>query len=179
VGKLAGHGEIGGGHTGSRGDNVTSASDRGNSATYTLRRLKRDRPELAARVVVWLAFLFPVCNSAGATTGPMRTFTLAVSLAVAASHPAAADRFLGIGTASCGLWTEVRHSPDNPAIAPAEQWVIGFISGAGYGNPDISFDSFYGLNIFGVWSWVDSYCAAHPSSRMFNATQAFIHEHSQ
>jgi hypothetical protein len=33
------------------GDNVTSVSDRGNSATYTIRRLKRDRPDLADRVV--------------------------------------------------------------------------------------------------------------------------------
>lgn len=47
---VAGHGEIGGGHT--RGDNVTSAPrKRGNSATYTLRRLKRDRPDLADKVI--------------------------------------------------------------------------------------------------------------------------------
>ncbi len=33
-------------HTGAC-DNVTLTSDRGNSASYTLRRLKRDRPDLA------------------------------------------------------------------------------------------------------------------------------------
>lgn len=33
------------------GDNVTSTPDRGNSETYTLARLKRDNPDLAARVV--------------------------------------------------------------------------------------------------------------------------------
>ena len=48
---LPNHGEIGGGHT--RGDNVTSAptTERGNESTYTLRRLKRDAPALAQRVL--------------------------------------------------------------------------------------------------------------------------------
>jgi hypothetical protein len=45
---LTEHGEIGGGH--SRGDNITSGA-RGTSPTYALRRLKRDRPDLAERVV--------------------------------------------------------------------------------------------------------------------------------
>jgi hypothetical protein len=36
----------------SKGDNVTFSTDeRGNNPTYTLRRLKRDNPELADRVV--------------------------------------------------------------------------------------------------------------------------------
>lgn len=35
------------------GDNVTSTNDneRGNSATYAIRRLKRDRPDLAEKVI--------------------------------------------------------------------------------------------------------------------------------
>lgn len=47
---LAEHGQIGNGR---RRDNVTSTDDepRGNSATYTLRRLKRDNPELAEKVI--------------------------------------------------------------------------------------------------------------------------------
>lgn len=45
VGQLAEHGEIGGGH--GRDSNATSAGQRG--ATYALRRLKRDRPDLAER----------------------------------------------------------------------------------------------------------------------------------
>jgi hypothetical protein len=51
-GALLAHGEIGGGH--GRVDSVNSGD--GNSATYALRRLKRDRPELAERVVAveWL-----------------------------------------------------------------------------------------------------------------------------
>jgi hypothetical protein len=39
------HGEIGRGHN--RGNNVTSGSRRGNSPSYAIRRLKRDRPDLA------------------------------------------------------------------------------------------------------------------------------------
>jgi hypothetical protein len=34
-----------------RGDNITPKSERGTSATYTLKRLKRDRPDLLERVV--------------------------------------------------------------------------------------------------------------------------------
>ena len=48
VGAAPAWGEIGGGH--SRGDIVTS-DRRGNSPTYLLKRLKRDRPDLADKVV--------------------------------------------------------------------------------------------------------------------------------
>jgi hypothetical protein len=48
-GKLARHGEIGGGHAG-RGDNVTSA--RGNNAGYLAARLARDHPELSKRTML-------------------------------------------------------------------------------------------------------------------------------
>lgn len=47
---IAAHGEIGGGHNDrGRGDNVTSA--RGTDPTCTLKRLKRDRPDLAEKVI--------------------------------------------------------------------------------------------------------------------------------
>ena len=42
------HGEVGRGRD--RGDNITS-KDRGTSESYTVRRLKRDRPELAEKVI--------------------------------------------------------------------------------------------------------------------------------
>ena len=48
VGAMPQHGEIGGGHT--RPDNVRSAAF-GNNPTYALKRLKRDRPDLADKVV--------------------------------------------------------------------------------------------------------------------------------
>ncbi len=35
----------------SRGNNITSKSDRGTSETYTIARLKRDRPALAQKVI--------------------------------------------------------------------------------------------------------------------------------
>lgn len=47
-GKLAKHGEIGGGR--GRGDNVTS--DRGNSAGYLAARLARDHPDLSKRTIL-------------------------------------------------------------------------------------------------------------------------------
>lgn len=46
---VAKHGEIGGGHT--RVANGNSASGGGNEATYAIRRLKRDRPDLAEKVI--------------------------------------------------------------------------------------------------------------------------------
>jgi len=45
---LSKHGEVGNGR--SRGDNITS-TDRGTQADYTIRRLKRDRPDLADAVI--------------------------------------------------------------------------------------------------------------------------------
>src|SRR5277367_6802522 len=45
---LAKHGEIGGGHTESRVDNIKSAG--GTSAIYQIARLKRDRPDIVERL---------------------------------------------------------------------------------------------------------------------------------
>jgi len=45
---LPAHGEIGGGHSG-RADNIRS--DHGTNPTYALKRLKRDRPDLAEKVI--------------------------------------------------------------------------------------------------------------------------------
>jgi hypothetical protein len=49
VGALAEHG---GGRTSEQGDNITLTPSRGTNPTYILKRLKRDHPELAAKVVV-------------------------------------------------------------------------------------------------------------------------------
>lgn len=48
---IAAHGEIGGGHSGDgRADIIRS--DYGTNPTYILKRLKRDRPDLAEKVIV-------------------------------------------------------------------------------------------------------------------------------
>lgn len=49
--EITGHGEIGNGR--SRADNISSTSEpkHGTGSTYTLRRLKRDRPDLARQVI--------------------------------------------------------------------------------------------------------------------------------
>ena len=49
MGEAPSHGEIGNGR--GRADNIRSTSDYGTSATHALRRLKRDAPELAERVI--------------------------------------------------------------------------------------------------------------------------------
>ncbi len=49
--KEIGQGKPGPGRGNKTGDNITRFSDRGTSESYTIRRLKRDRPELAEKVI--------------------------------------------------------------------------------------------------------------------------------
>jgi len=72
VGAMPAHGEIGGGH--SRDSVATSGDDRG--ATYALRRLKRDHPELAEMVVAGKLSAHAAAIEAG-----FRQPTIAVSAA--------------------------------------------------------------------------------------------------
>jgi hypothetical protein len=81
---------------------------------------------------------------------------------------------IGQGTASCGKWTAVRH--DEHALGH-EQWILGFLSGVGWGGAEFGDNPLSGTDADGVLAWIDNYCRAHPLEWLAVAGGAFVHAH--
>jgi hypothetical protein len=66
-----------------------------------------------------------------------------------------------------------------------EQWVLGFLSGVGYGvgfietktNPAGNIDPLNGTDAQGALAWIDNYCHAHPLDQIEAASKAFVSAH--
>jgi hypothetical protein len=84
--------------------------------------------------------------------------------------PDAAYTAIGKGTDSCGNWTSARHDLRASGV---EQWFLGFLSGVGFDAVDGT-DPLKRLNADAVWTWLDSYCQAHPLDRITKAGAAFV-----
>lgn len=118
-------------------------------------------------------------RAAGREHRHIMRFLLATSLAVVLAGSAAAldqgnYQAIGLGTSSCGAWIAMRQ---NRQAFGFEQWILGYLSGAGFmGGPNgtIPLD---GVDAQGVLGWVDNYCRAHPLVAVAQAGAAFIAEH--
>jgi hypothetical protein len=84
--------------------------------------------------------------------------------------PDAAYTAIGKGTDSCGNWTVARH---HLQAASVEQWFLGFLSGVGFDAVDGT-DPLKRQDADAVWSWLDSYCQAHPLDRITRAGATFV-----
>lgn len=85
---------------------------------------------------------------------------------------------LGVGSASCGNWTQsralertVRAISPNLPTTNAEGWLLGFITGVGWVGPT---DPGAYTDAVGVAGWVDNYCQAHPTDQIVDAAKAFL-----
>lgn len=56
-----------------------------------------------------------------------------------------------------------------------EQWLLGFLSGVGFGNS--SYDPLRGIDAEAVWAWVDNYCRNHPLDTVTHAAGYLLAEH--
>jgi hypothetical protein len=104
-------------------------------------------------------------------------------LAVSASGAAAQETqetmaIAGAGGDSCEAWTAARR---NRQAFSFEQWVLGYAVGIadGYygasGRKDIN--PLHGIDVQGVWTWIDNYCHDHPLEKVFDAAYAFVDAH--
>lgn len=96
--------------------------------------------------------------------------------AFAVSGTAAAYTSIGSGATSCEAWAATRLSPNAPATAMQQQWVVGFLSGIGsmvLGE----LDPLHGVDAVAVYGWVDGYCHDHPTETIEAAARVFIQEH--
>ena len=104
------------------------------------------------------------------------TAILALLLPTAAHAADAQGHYnsLGLGTLSCGKWTEDRQAKNG--LADAEfAWVTGYLTAfnrmmALDGNVSSQTDS------AGMEAWIDGYCQAHPLDDLETATAALIKE---
>lgn len=81
---------------------------------------------------------------------------------------------VGLGNSSCGTWTAARSRGEARAWG-FEQWVLGFLSGIGYGGADAN--PLNGMDADGVWAWIDNYCHEHPTDKLLSAAVEFAREH--
>jgi hypothetical protein len=78
---------------------------------------------------------------------------------------------IGDGTSSCGAWTENRSDPARHGFQLA--WVLGFISGNNYENPQ-SQASFRDKDA--VAAYIDNYCSLNPLHIIANAAAAIVQD---
>jgi hypothetical protein len=80
---------------------------------------------------------------------------------------------LGAGSRPCGSWLQVR-SETNPDSAVLQSWVLGYITSVNANVLTVSQDVADGDTPDGLYSWIDSYCAAHPLDSLARATTALL-----
>ncbi|MFD1331577.1 hypothetical protein ACFQ4O_06140 [Methylopila musalis] len=107
----------------------------------------------------------------------MRMFAFAAALAagVSASPAGAAGSYVvwGIGTKTCGAWTDAQRS--NPAKAEAYQsWAHAFVTGAAFGREGLELRKDVDINAEALTKWVDAWCDANPRMTVERAAVALL-----
>lgn len=91
-----------------------------------------------------------------------------------AQQPPQTYNMIGVGAVSCGTWMAARR--DRMAVV-FEQWILGFLSGAGAVGADRGIDPANRMDGDAVRAWVDDYCHAHPLDNLAAAGGAFLRAH--
>jgi hypothetical protein len=120
----------------------------------------------------------PVTMKIRATAAMAAALLCAASLGSAqAAPPRQSDLILipaGAGASSCGQWLADRKGEH---WYPSWEWVIGWLSAAGYYNVrgsdlrDTDWDE--------VTAWVDKYCREHPRNHIKDAAASLVDEWSK
>ena len=102
---------------------------------------------------------------------------LIVAALLAASASAEAYMRYGHGNESCGEWTQIQKGSDSSAAA---QWVLGWISAAGYYAVSKGMDNASGalvtIDSVAIVAWVDDYCRRKPLNTVAHAAEAAVKE---
>ncbi len=83
----------------------------------------------------------------------------------------------GDGNRSCGEWTQIQENGDAAAVA---QWVLGWVSAAGYYTVAKGIDNDSGIlasiDSQAIETWVDDYCRRKPLNTVAHAAEAAVKE---
>ena len=98
---------------------------------------------------------------------------LLVLLSARPAHTASEYVILGAGSRPCGSWLQVRSQalPDSDVL---QSWVLGYITSVNDNFLTSSPDVTGGASPDALFSWIDSYCAAHPLDSVARAARALL-----
>jgi hypothetical protein len=107
----------------------------------------------------------------------LATLLVAATLVTFSEVPALSKiTIIGLGTQSCGNWTEERRSKGSPAEMALTTWVVGYLSGVNevlneaYKQPDL----LQAKDVTAYWAWIDNYCRANPLDTVYLASTNLV-----
>jgi hypothetical protein len=99
---------------------------------------------------------------------------LTAALMIGPAEAIAATHTIGLVGQTCETWTA--NPPFDGGLGLLyEQWMLGFLSGVSYADPD--HDPLNGMDAGAVASWIDDYCRDNRAAHVADAAIAFIRAH--
>lgn len=96
------------------------------------------------------------------------TLMVSAGVAVNARKQGSYTRY-GAGISSCGTWLEARRSSNEIGWLSSGQWILGWLSAAGYYGVDLK-----KTDPAAITAWIDNYCAANPLSDLEEAARGLV-----
>jgi hypothetical protein len=99
---------------------------------------------------------------------------LAASLMIGPVEAMAETHSLGLVGQTCETWAA--NPPFDGGLGLLyEQWMLGFLSGVSFADPD--HDPLHGMDAGSVTTWIDNYCRDNRAAHVADAAVAFIRAH--
>jgi len=99
--------------------------------------------------------------------------TVALTLALTSVAMAVQPIVRGAGARSCGAWIS---EEGGPYQVENHEWLLGYISAFNTYALTVDADVTQGIDIDGLYVWMDNYCRAHPLDLIQVAANALISE---
>ena len=100
----------------------------------------------------------------------------ALALSAVMATPSVAQTVSGAGSKSCRGFLQAAEMESKTAIDSYISWSQGFVSGYNWANPG---RQEVRLDHAGLAHWLLQYCAANPTDKFYQATQAAIQLHAR
>lgn len=94
---------------------------------------------------------------------PLKLAALAAALSLGLGQAAIAKDYVvwGVGTKTCGAWTDAKLT-NRERAETFQSWVHAFVTGAAYGREGIDIKRGVRFEAEALTAWVDKYCEANP-----------------
>lgn len=83
------------------------------------------------------------------------------SLLIATAASAQSYVVWGVGTKTCGAWTDAQRT-NSGMLGAYQSWVFGFVTGAAFDRGGVKLKKDADINPEALTKWVDAYCLANP-----------------
>jgi len=105
---------------------------------------------------------------------PLLLRAIVAALPLVSADALAEPHMMGLGGQTCGAWTA--NPPATSGVgAFYQQWVLGFLSGVSFADPD--HDPLNDSDGAAITTWLNDYCQQNPAARLVDATTAFVRAH--